>query len=196
MNNGPISGVPSSKARSQNQWTRPETRSPTMYPAAAAPPAIAAAPAPSTPRESRISSMVSRTLQSPHPVAPTPRCRSGRGGGAPAEAVVSFRRCMGVQPKMAPRHLACQDGPMQQASPLEALHSELAAAGVFAPVTRYYVALGFGLGVVHVVAYTVLLAMPGLGIRSISVLLTVFTSVQLALLAHDARHGAIARSRR
>ncbi len=85
---------------------------------------------------------------------------------------------------------------MQQASPLEALHSELAAAGVFAPVTRYYVALGFGLGVVHVVAYTVLLAMPGLGIRSISVLLTVFTSVQLALLAHDARHGAIARSRR
>ena len=84
---------------------------------------------------------------------------------------------------------------MRDESSLDALRPEFVAAGVFEPVTRYYVTLGVGLGVIHVLAYAALLSAPGFGVRFIMLLLAVFTSVQLALLAHDAAHGALARRR-
>ena len=77
----------------------------------------------------------------------------------------------------------------------DALRPELVAAGVFEPATRYYVTLGVGLGVSHALAYAGLLSVPGLDARLMLLLLAVFTSVQLALLAHDTAHGAIAGRR-
>jgi fatty acid desaturase len=81
------------------------------------------------------------------------------------------------------------------AGSIESLRSDLRAAGVFEPATRYYVALGTTLGGAHVLAYATLLCDPGAGLRAVAWLVTIFTSVQLALLAHDAAHGAIAGKR-
>jgi fatty acid desaturase len=78
---------------------------------------------------------------------------------------------------------------------IESLRSELRAAGVFEPATAYYVTLGTTLGAAHLLAYVTLLCDPGAALRSVAWLVTIFTSVQLALLAHDAAHGAIAGKR-
>ena len=78
---------------------------------------------------------------------------------------------------------------------LDTLRSELAAASVFEPATKYFVVLGIVLGALHVIAYGTLLSAPGGGVRFVMLVLAVFTSVQLALIAHDAAHGAIARRR-
>src|SRR5206468_420046 len=62
---------------------------------------------------------------------------------------------------------------------------------VFEPATRYYATLGAALGAGHALAYAALLSAPGLGVRLVLLLAAAFTSVQLALLAHDAAHGAM-----
>jgi fatty acid desaturase len=74
---------------------------------------------------------------------------------------------------------------------LDTMAPALVAAGVFEPATRYYVILGAGLGALHLGAYAVLLAAPGPGLRLLALLAALFTSVQVALLAHDAAHGAM-----
>ena len=78
---------------------------------------------------------------------------------------------------------------------IDSLRSELSAAGVFEPATRYYVTLGTIVGATHVLAYATLLGDPTAGLRSLALLVTIFTSVQLALLAHDAAHGAMVTRR-
>jgi fatty acid desaturase len=78
---------------------------------------------------------------------------------------------------------------------LDELRPRLAAASVFEPATRYYTTLGAGLAILHVAAYGALLCAPGWSVRGVMLGVAVFTSVQLALIAHDAAHGAIARRR-
>src|SRR2546425_12251340 len=78
---------------------------------------------------------------------------------------------------------------------IDSLRSELTAAGVFESATRYYVTLGTIVGTAHLIAYVTLLGDPGAGVRSLALLVTIFTSVQLALLAHDAAHGAMVTQR-
>jgi fatty acid desaturase len=74
---------------------------------------------------------------------------------------------------------------------LDTMRPALAAAGVFQPATRYYLVLGAGLGTLYLCAYGVLLGGPGPALRLAALLTTVFTSVQVALFAHDAAHGAM-----